>query len=61
MKSSCSENKFRIANLKNFAYIYLKTRFNVTNLLHMLFLSIKCVHFIDNAVYALLNTMCAAL
>ena len=57
IKSNCSKNKFKISNLKNFAYIYLKIRFNITILLHMLFLSIKCMHFIDNAVYALLNTM----
>ena len=57
IKSSCSENKFQIANLKNFVYTYLKICFNITILLYMLFLSIKCMHSIDNAVYALLNTI----
>ena len=57
IKSSCSENIFKIANLKNFAYIYLKIHFNITILFHVLFLSIKCMHSIDNVVYALLNTI----
>ena len=60
MKSSCSENKIKIANVKNFVHTYLKIHLNITILLHMLFLSIKCMHSIDNAVYALLNTIHAA-
>ena len=56
IKSSYSENKFQIANLKNFVYIYIKICFNITILLHMLFLSIKCMHSIDNVVYALLQS-----
>ena len=60
IKSSSSENKFKIANLKNFEYTYLKICFNITILLYMLFLSIKCMHSIDNAMYALLNTIYAA-
>ena len=60
IKSSCSENKLKIANLKNFAYIYLKIRFNIIILLHMLILSIKCMHPIDNVIHALLNMIYAA-
>ena len=57
IKSSSSENKFKITNLKNFVYIYLKMHFNVTILLYMLFLSIKCMHSMYCAVYTLLNTI----
>ena len=61
IKSSCSENKFKIANLKNLVYIYLKMHFNITILLCMLFLSIKYMHSIDNEVYAFLDGMHMAL
>ena len=36
IKSSCSENKFKIANLKNLVYIYLKMRFKIA-ILHVVF------------------------
>ena len=61
IKSNCCGNKFKIANLKSFVYNnYLKMCFNITILLFMLFLCIKCMHSIDNAVYALLNMIHAA-
>ena len=57
IKSSCFENEFKIVNLKNFVYIYLKIHFNITILLYRLILRIKFMHSIDNVVDALLNTI----
>ena len=45
MKSNCSENKYKIGNLKSFVHTnYLKISFNITILLHMLFINIKYMY-----------------
>ena len=45
IKSSCSGNKFKIANQKSFMHTdYLKISFYTNILLYLLFLSVKYMH-----------------